>query len=76
MKAILKTRVNNITYKGDEYNSTEELVSIKWTPEPDSQPSPFVSIVQPHHSDDFNPRDSTSQRKIPCDQPTDEEGVQ
>ena len=60
MKAILKTIVNNITYKGDEYSYTEELVSIKWTPEPDSQPGTFVKVIQPHLSDDLNRSDGSS----------------
>ena len=76
MKAILKTIVNNITYKGDEYNYTEELVSIKWTPELDTQPSPFVSIVQPHLSDDLHTSDSTGQVERTGDKPRDKESIQ
>ena len=76
MKAILKTIVNNITYKGDEYCYTEELVSIKWTPEPDSQPGSFMKVIQPHLSDDLDTGNSTSDCEISSDQPTDEEGVQ
>ena len=76
MKAILKTIVNNITYKNDEYKYTEELVSIKWTPELDTQPSSFMEIIQPHLSDDLNPSDSTSQHEISSDKPRDKESIQ
>ena len=76
MKAILKTILNNITYKGDEYSYTEELVSIKWTPEPDSQPGTFVKVIQPHLSDDLNPSDSTRQHEVTSNKPRDKESIQ
>ena len=76
MKAILKTIVNNITYKNDEYKYSEELVSIKWTPEPDSQPGSFMEIIQPHLSDDLHTGNSTSQQEIPSDKPRDKESIQ
>ena len=76
MKAILKTILNNITYKGDEYNYTEELVSIKWTPEPDSQPGSFVKVIQPHLSDDLNRCNGSSECEISSDKPRDKESIQ
>ena len=77
MKVKLGTKLSNITRLDNgscHYN--EELVWSKWIAEPNTQPSPFVEIIQTHLSDDLNPSDSTRQHEISSDQPTDEEGVQ
>ena len=75
MKAILKTIVNNITYKGDEYNYTEELVSIKWTPEPDSQPGTFVKVIQPHLGHNLDTGNGSSECEVTSDKPRDKESI-
>ena len=76
MKATLKTKLSNVMkLKDGTWSYNEELVWSKWIPDTNSQPSPFVHIVQPHLSDDLNPSDSTSQHEIASDKPRDKESI-
>ena len=76
-KVVIKTVLDNIKRETNgEYTYNETLVSMKWTPELDSQPSPFVEIVQSHLGDNFNSRNSGSECEIPSDKPRDKESIQ
>jgi len=76
-KATIRTKLSNVMQlKDGTWTYKENLVWSKWIPDTNSQPSPFVSIVQPHLGDDFNPSDSTSQHKVTSDKPRDKESIQ
>ena len=82
MKMTIKTILNNViqlehTLSGPMmYTYTEEIISSKWTAEPDSKPRPLMKVIQPHLGDDLNPSDSTSQHEVTSDKPRDKESIQ
>ena len=60
MKSTLRTVLNNvIRHKDNTFSYDQKLVWSKWIPDTNSQPSPFVSVIQTHLSDDLNTSDST-----------------
>ena len=77
MKSTLRTVLNNvIRHKDNTFTYDQKLVWSKWIPDTNSQPSPFVSVIQTHLSDDLHTSDSTRQVERTGDKPTNEEGVQ
>ena len=76
-KTTIRTVLNNVmSLKDGTWTYKEDLVWSKWIPDTNSQPSPFVHIVQPHLSDDLNPSDSTRQHEVTSDKPRDKESIQ
>ena len=81
MKSTIKTILNNViqlerTLSGPMmFSFTEEIISVKWTPEPDTQPSTLMKVIQHELGHSFNTSDGSSQGKITSDEPTDEEGI-
>ena len=76
MKSTIRTVLNNVIHHSDgEYSYNQKLVWSKWIPDTNSQPSPFMHIVQPHLGDNFNSRDGTSQHEISSDKPRDKESI-
>ena len=76
MKYRVKTKLSNITrLKDGTFSYDQDLVSMKWGTELDSQPDTLVSVVEEHLGDDLNPSDSTSQRKVSSNQPTNKKRV-
>ena len=76
MKSTLRTILNNVIHTNGEYTYDQKLVWSKWIPDTNSQPSPFVSVIQPHLSDDLHTSDSAGQVERTGDKPRDKEGVQ
>ena len=75
-KTTIRTVLNNVTQLQDgTWSYKEDLVWSKWIAETNTQPQPLVSVVQEHFSDDLNSSDSTSQRKVSSDQPTNKKRV-
>ena len=76
-KTTIRTVLNNVIHHKDgEYTYDQKLVWSKWIPDTNSQPSPFVSVIQPHLSDDLHTSDSTRQVERTGDQPTDKESIE
>ena len=73
---ILRTVLNNVLCQDGEYTYDQKLVWSKWIPDTNSQPSPFVKVIQPHLGHNLDTGNGSSQCKVTSDQPTDEEGVQ
>ena len=57
------------------FTYTEEIISSKWTAEPDAKPESFVSIIETELGDSLNPSNGGSESPVASDEPTDEEGV-
>jgi len=75
-KTIIRTNVNNITrLKDGSFSYTEDLVWSKWIPDTNSQPSPFVKVIQPHLSDDLDTSDSTGKVERTGNKPRDKESI-
>ena len=75
-KTTIRTNVNNITrLKDGSFSYTEDLVWSKWIPDTNSQPSPFVKVIQPHLSDDLDTSDSTGQIERTGNKPRDKESI-
>ena len=81
MKSTIKTVLNNViqlerTLSGPMmFSFTEEIISMKWTAEPDTQPCPLMKVIQHELGHSFNTSDGSSQRQVTSDEPTDEEGI-
>ena len=81
MKSVIKTILNNVihleyTLSGPMmFSYTEEIISSKWTAEPDTKPGSFVEIIETELGHSFNTSDGGSQSPVASDKPTDEEGV-
>ena len=81
MKSVIKTVLNNViqlerTLSGPMmFSFTEEIISMKWTAELDTQPCPLMKVIQHELGHSFNTSDGGSQRQVTSDEPTDEEGV-
>ena len=76
MKYLVKTKLSNITLlKDGTFEYTQDLVSMKWGTELDSQPDTLVSVVEEHLGDDLNPSDSTRQHEVTSDKPRDKESI-
>ena len=81
MKSVIKTVLNNViqlerTLSGPMmFSYTEEIISSKWTAEPDTQPSTLMKVIQHELGHSFNTSDGGSQSPVTSDEPTDEEGV-
>ena len=81
MKSVIKTILNNVihleyTLSGPMmFSYTEEIISSKWTAEPDAQPSTLMKVIQHELGHSFNTSDGSSQSPVASDEPTDEEGV-
>ena len=76
-KTTIRTMLNNVMeLKDGTWTYNEKLVWSKWIPDTNSQPSPFVSVVKPHLSDDLNPGNGTSQHEIASDKPRDKKRIQ
>ena len=76
MKYQAKTKLSNITQNKDgSFSYDQELVSLKWGTELDTQPQPLVSVVEKHFSDDLDRCNSGSQIEIPSDKPRDKESI-
>ena len=77
----IKTILNNViqlerTLSGPMmFTYTEEIISSKWTAEPDTQPSTLMKVIQHELGHSFNTSDGGSQSPVTSDEPTDEEGV-
>lgn len=75
-KTTIRTVLNNVmSLKDGTWTYKEDLVWSKWIPDTNSQPSPFVKIVQPHLGDNFNSRDGGSECEISSDKPRDKESI-
>ena len=75
-KTTIRTILNNvIRHKDGDYTYDQKLVWSKWIPDTNSQPSPFVSIVKPHLSDDLHTSDSTGRVERTGDKPRDKESI-
>ena len=82
MKSVtIKTVLNNViqlerTLSGPMmFSFTEEIISMKWTAEPDSKPESFVSIIEHELGDSLNTSDGASQCEVTGDQPRNKKGV-
>ena len=81
MKSVIKTILNNVihleyTLSGPMmFSYTEEIISSKWTAEPNTQPSTLMKVIQHELGHSFNTSDGGSQSPVASDEPTDEEGV-
>ena len=81
MKSTIKTVLNNViqlerTLSGPMmFSFTEEIISMKWTAEPDAKPESFVSVIETELGDSLNPSNGGSESPVASDKPTDEEGV-
>ena len=76
-KTTIRTKLSNVMQlKDGTWSYKENLVWSKWIPDTNSQPSPFVKVIQPHLGHNLNTGNSSSECEIPSDKPTDEEGVQ
>ena len=76
MKYQAKTKLSNITQNKDgSFSYDQELVSLKWGTELDTQPQPLVSVVEKHFSDDLDRCNSSSECEISSDQPTNKKRV-
>ena len=77
----IKTILNNViqlerTLSGPMmFSYTEEIISSKWTAEPNTQPCPLMKVIQHELGHSFNTSDGSSQSPVTSDEPTDEEGV-
>ena len=76
MKATLKTKLSNVMkLKDGTWSYNEELVWSKWIPDTNSQPSPFVHIVEPHLGHNLDTGNSSSECEITSDKPRDKESI-
>ena len=74
-KTTIRTVLNNVIHHNGEHTYKETLVWSKWIPDTNSQPSPFVSVIQTHLSDDLHTSDSTRQVERTGDKPRDKESI-
>ena len=74
-KTTIRTVLNNVTHHNGEYTYTQDLVWSKWVAETNTQPSPFVEIIQTHLSDDLDRCDGTGQIECTSDKPRDKESI-
>ena len=80
-KTTIKTVLNNViqlerTLSGPMmFSYTEEIISSKWTAEPNPQPHTLMKVIEPHLSDDLNPSDSTSQHEVTSHKPRDKKRI-
>ena len=76
MKTTIRTVLNNvIQHKDNTFTYDQKLVWSKWIPDTNSQPSPFVKVIQPHLSDDLDTSDSTGQIERTGNKPRDKESI-
>ena len=76
-KTTIRTVLNNVMeLKDGTWSYNEKLVWSKWIPDTNSQPSPFVKVIQPHLGDDLNRCNGSSECEITSDKPRDKESIQ
>ena len=81
MKSVIKTVLNNViqlerTLSGPMmFSYTEEIISSKWTAEPNTQPSTLMKVIQHELGHSFNTSDGASQCEVTGDQPRNKKGV-
>ena len=75
-KATIRTVLNNVICQDGHFTYDQQLVWSKWVAETNTQPQPFVEVIQPHLGHNLDTGNSSSECEIPSDKPRDKEGVQ